>query len=93
MRTSLATLMLVLTTGVASAYCVSVPDDASSGYVRNGVNTAVCLNNELTDTTATKKWQVELNTALGNLDRKFVSDKLETIKPVLPDPLAKPAWP
>jgi hypothetical protein len=93
MRTLIATLLLVATTGAASAYCVSVPDDQSSAYVRNGLKTTICLNNEIAANTAQQNWQVEVNTALGKLDRDFVSDKLDAIKPVvIPDP-SKPAWP
>jgi len=92
MRMLIATMLLAATTGAAGAYCVSVPDDQSSAYVRNGLNKTICLNDELAETTATKNWQVEINTAIGQLDRQFVTDKLDTIKPVLPDPL-KPSWP
>lgn len=92
MRTILAALLLVATTGAASAYCVSVPDDQSSAYVRNGLKRTICLNQELANTTAAKNWQVEVNTALDNLDRAFVSNKLEAIKPVIPNPVT-PAWP
>jgi hypothetical protein len=93
MRTLIATLLLVATTGAASAYCVSVPDDQSSAYVRNGLKKTICLNNEIAANTAQQNWQVEVNTALGKLDRDFVSDKLDAIKPVvIPDP-SQPAWP
>lgn len=92
MRTIIATLLLVATTGVANAYCVSVPDDQSSAYVRNGLKHTICLNNELADTTATKNWQVKVDTALGKLDRDFVADKLDSIKPVIPNPTT-PSWP
>jgi len=93
MRTLIATLLLVATTGGASAYCVSVPDDQSSAYVRNNLKKTICLNNEIAATTAQQNWQVEVSTALGKLDRDFVADKLDAIKPmVIPDP-SKPAWP
>ncbi len=92
MRTLIATLLLVATTGAASAYCVSVPDDQSSAYVRNNLKKTICLNNEATESTAIKNWQVEVNTALGKLDRDFVSNKFDTVQPVvIPEP--KPAWP
>jgi hypothetical protein len=97
MRTIIATLLLIGTTGAASAYCVSVPDDKSSAYVRNNLNKTVCLNEELTDTTAIKNWQVEVNTALNKLDRDFVSNKLDVIKPVVPaigtPNYGTPSWP
>lgn len=93
MRTLIATLLLVVTTGAASAYCVSVPDDQSSAYVKNGIKKTICLNNEIAASTALQNFQVEINTALGRLDRDFVTDKLNAIKPVvIPDP-SKPAWP
>jgi hypothetical protein len=92
MRTLIATLLLLSTTGLASAYCVSVPDTQSSAYVANGLRKSVCLNDELSQSTAIKNWQVEVNTALGQLDRAFVANKLDDIKPAIPDPL-KPAWP
>lgn len=82
MRTLLATLLLVATTGAASAYCVSVPDDQSTGYVRNNLKKTICLNNELAQDTAQKNWEVKVDTALSQLDRAFVADKLEAIKPV-----------
>jgi hypothetical protein len=93
MRTLLATLLLVATTGAASAYCVSVPDDQSTGYVRNHLNKTICLNDEVGEKTAVKNWQVEVNTALGKLDRNLVDDRLDAIKPVeIPRP-GMPAWP
>lgn len=95
MRTLIATLLLVATTGAASAYCVSVPDDKSSAYVKNGLRKTICLDNEIAQNTAQQNWQVEVNTALGKLDRDFVSNKLDAIKPVeIPDYAnPKPAWP
>lgn len=93
MRTLAAILLLIATTGPASAYCVSVPDDQSSAYVRNGLRKTICLNDEIASNTARQNWQVEVNTALGNLDRRFVSDKLDAIRPVtIPDPM-RPSWP
>jgi len=93
MRLLIATLLLVATSGAASAYCISVPDDQSSAYVKNGIKKTICLNNEIAASTAQQNWQVEVNTALGQLDRDFVANKLEAIKPmVLPDP-SKPTWP
>jgi hypothetical protein len=93
MRTLIAALLLMATTGAASAYCVSVPDDQSTAYVRNHTKRTICLNNELAADTAIKNWQVEVNTAIGKLDRDFVADKLDAIKPVeIPSPGA-PAWP
>ena len=95
MRTLLATLLLVATAGSASAYCVAVPDDQSSAYVKNGLKKAICLNDEIAANTAIKNWQVEVNAALGRLDRDFVSNKLDAIKPVeIPDyGSLRPAWP
>lgn len=93
MRILIATLLIVATTGAASAYCVSVPDDQSSAYVRNGLKKTICLNDEIADWTAQQNWQVEVDTALGKLDRDFVNSKLDAIRPVvIPDPM-KPAWP
>jgi len=93
MRTLIATLLLVATSGGASAYCVSVPDDQSSAYVRNGLKKTICLNDAIAADTAQQNWQVEVNTALGKLDRDFVADRLDAIKPVtIPDP-TKPSWP
>ncbi len=95
MRILIATLLLVATAGSASAYCVAVPDDKSSAYVRNGLKKTVCLNDELAANTELRNWQVEVNSALGKLERDFVSNKLEAIKPVeIPDfGSPKPAWP
>ncbi|RYD88838.1 MAG: hypothetical protein EOP61_32820, partial [Sphingomonadales bacterium] len=69
MRVLIATLLLLATTGVASAYCVSVPDDQSSAYVKNGIKKTVCLNNEIAANAAQQNFQVEVNTALGKIDR------------------------
>jgi hypothetical protein len=95
MRTLIALLLLAATAGTASAYCVSVPDDQSSAYVKNGLKKTICLNNEIAQTTAVQNWQVEVNAAIGKLDRDFVSSKLDAIKPVeIPDYASpKPAWP
>lgn len=94
MRTLIAALLLAATTGAASAYCVSVPDDQSSAYLRNNLKKTICLNTEIARNTAVTNWQVEVNAALGKLDRDFVTDKLDAIKPavVIPNP-AMPAWP
>lgn len=94
MRTLIAALLLVTTTGAASAYCVAVPDDASSAYVRNNLKKTICLSNEIARNTTINNWQVEVNAALGQLDRNFVADKLDAIRPavVIPTP-ATPAWP
>jgi hypothetical protein len=93
MRTLLAALLLVATTGAASAYCVSVPDDQSSAYVRNNLKKTICLNDEIATATAEKNWRVEVNTALGKLDRNFVANKLDAIRPVELPGLATPSWP
>jgi len=93
MRLIIATLLLVATSGAASAHCISVPDDQSSAYVKNGIKKTICLNDEIATGAAQRNFQVEINTALGQLDRDFVSNKLEAIKPVvIPDP-SKPVWP
>ena len=93
MRTLIAILLLVATTSAASAYCLSAPDDKSTDYVKNGVKKTICLNNEIAASTAQQNWQVQVNTALGQLDRDFVTNKLEAIKPVvIPDP-SNPTWP
>jgi hypothetical protein len=95
MRTLIALLLLAATSTAASAYCVSVPDNQQSAYVKNGLKKTICLNTEIAEDAATKNWQVEVNTALGKLDRDFVADKLDAIKPVeIPDYAnSKPAWP
>lgn len=95
MRTLIAALLLVATTGSASAYCVAVPDDQASAYVKNGLKQAICLNGEIAQNTATQNWQVEVNSALGKLDRDFVSNKLDAIRPVeMPDYASpRPSWP
>ena len=93
MRLLIATLLLVATSGAASAYCISVPDDQSSAYVKNGIKKTICLNNEIAASTAQQNWQVEVNTALGQLDRDFVANKLEAIKPMVPPDPSKPTWP
>ena len=91
MRTLIASLLLIATTGAASAYCISMPDNQQSAYVKNGLNKTICLNGEIARDTAVKNWQVEVNAALGQLDRDFVADKLDAIKPVeIPDYAAPP---
>jgi hypothetical protein len=94
MRNLIAALLLVTSAGAANAYCVAVPDDASSAYVRNNLKTTICLNSEIARNTAVQNWQVEVDAALGQLDRNFVRDKLDAIQPavVIPNP-ATPAWP
>jgi len=95
MRTLIASLLLIASTGVASAYCVSVPDDKSSAYVKNGLRKTICLDNEIAQNTAAQNSQVQVNTALGQLDRAFVADKLDDIRPVEIPGYANPApaWP
>lgn len=93
MRILAATLLIIASAGPASAYCVPLPDDQASAYVRNGLNTAICLNEELAAATAQRNWQVRINTATGRLDRDFVSSKLDAIRPMaIPTPTS-PAWP
>lgn len=95
MRTLLVTLLLVATTGTATAYCIAMPDDQASAYVKNGLKQAICLNGEIVQDTAVQNWQVKVNSALGKLDRDFVSEKLDALRPVeIPDYAnPRPAWP
>jgi len=92
MRTIIAAMLIIATTGAASAYCVSVPDDQSSAYVRNNLKRTICLDNELSTGTADKNWKVQVDSTLGRFDRNFVSEKLDAIRPVIPSPVT-PSWP
>lgn len=94
MRILIATLLLTATVGSASAYCVAVPDDKSSAYVRNGLKKTICLNEEIAANTGIRNWQVEVDSALGRLDRDFVSNKLDAIRPIeVPDYARPTPWP
>lgn len=94
MRILIATLLLVATAGSASAYCIAVPDDRASAYVRNGLKKTICLNEEIAANTEMRNWQVEVNTALGRLDRDFVGSKLDAIRPPeVPDYARPHSWP
>lgn len=94
MRILIATLLLVATAGSASAYCVTVPDDKSSAYVRNGLKKTICLNEEIAANTEIRNWQVEVNSAIGRIDRDFVGNKLDAIRPVeVPDYARPNPWP
>ena len=92
MRTITIIAVLLAGTVPASALCVSVPDDQSSAYVRNGLKQTICLDNELNAATQQRKLETELRTTLDRLERQSIQQKFDVpvIRPI--DPFA-PRWP
>lgn len=85
-----AIAVVLLATGAAEASCVSVPDDAASAYVRNGLRHSICLEGELARDTALKNFEVEVDATLDRLQRQQLQQKFAV--PAFTDPFA-PAWP
>lgn len=79
MRSAIAIITLLLATGGAMAYCPSVPDNAGSHYVANQANRTLCLQQELAASTAAAQQQVQVDTALRNLDRLVLQQRMEAL--------------
>lgn len=90
MRTLFTITVLLFGIADANAYCVSLPDDASTAYVRNGLNKTICLDNELASATARKNFETEIGATLDRLQRDQLQQRFTA--PVFTDPFA-PAWP
>ena len=59
--------LLAVSTGGASALCVSVPDDGNSNYVENGTAHMLCLQGELGRDTAGAAERARIESELGNI--------------------------
>lgn len=92
MRILLVIAVLLAGTLPAAALCVSVPDDRSSAYVKNGLRQTICLDNELNAATQQRKLEIELRTTIDRLERERIQQRFEVpmIRPA--DPFA-PRWP
>jgi hypothetical protein len=77
MRIALVTAMMLAGTVGARAYCPTVPDDAGSQYVRNGARTAVCMSNELSDTTQYRNFETETRSQIDQLQRQMLQQRVE----------------
>jgi len=84
-RASLAAL-LALMAFPALAYCPSVPDDGSTGYVANTTNTALCLQRELAVDTSLAAEQARIDAQLNQM-------QLELQKRQMQAPVYSPTWP
>lgn len=82
-RAVFAALALVLTSSGAHAYCLSMPDTAATHYVDNSTAHALCLQQELSDTTERlareAQWQAELGAlaAQQQMRRRFQLQRLD----------------
>ena len=75
MRTFLAAFaVMALTSGAAQAYCPSVPDDAGSRYVENGLARSVCLQDELDYETRRRAVDSQVDAASGTVKAKAIFD-------------------
>jgi hypothetical protein len=59
--------LLALSTGGASALCVSYPDDGNSNYVEHRTAHMLCLQGELATATALAAEQARIDAELGNI--------------------------
>ncbi len=64
MRLLLLSAVLAFAAGPALAYCPSIPDDASTGYVANQTQLTLCRANELSDRTALKAQELQFQADL-----------------------------
>jgi hypothetical protein len=64
MRPFLLAALLLAAPLPALAYCPSVPDDASTGYVGNQAQLTLCRANELHDRTALKAQELQFQADL-----------------------------
>ena len=75
MRPLLFTAVLCLAATPALAYCPSIPDDATTGYVGNQTQLTLCRANELHDRTALKAqelhFQADLQAQTKMLELQF----------------------
>ena len=75
MRTLLLSAVLALAVTPALAYCPSIPDDATTGYVGNQTQLTLCRANELSDRTALKaqelQFQADLQAQMKTLELQF----------------------
>lgn len=75
MRLLLLAVLLVATPLPALAFCPSVPDDASTGYVGNQTQLTLCRANELHDSIAREaqelQFQADLQSQTKMLELQF----------------------
>lgn len=90
MRTLLALVLLLAAPSAAHAYCVSVPDDRTSAYVRNGLRHTLCLADELSAETRARNRATATGAVLEQLQRDRLQHRFAA--PVFADPFA-PRWP
>lgn len=77
MRTLIAiAAFLALATG-AQAYCVAVPDTAETGYSKNNVDRALCLQGELTQSTNQQAYRTQVDAMLEQLQRNALQQRLQ----------------
>ena len=88
MRLLASASILVLMTVAAQAFCMSRPDDASTGYVANNTALALCHQGELAQRTGEAAQKARIDAELGNLQMQIERQRLMTLQqPTLP------AWP
>ncbi len=78
MRVFLVPLFLIAATSTASAYCVSIPDDTGSRYVRNGLSHSICLEDDLSRSTERKNFETDTQTSINQIQREILRQRLET---------------
>jgi hypothetical protein len=81
-----ALVLLVVCATPALAYCPSLPDDGTTGYVANSTGTAVCLQRELAVDTYRAAEQARIEAQLNQLQQDLLRRQLQP-------PLTLPTWP
>lgn len=77
MRALIAIAVLALAPTGANAYCYAVPDTAATGYVRNNVNQALCLQGELARSTNEQAFKTQVDATLDRLQRDALQQRLQ----------------
>jgi hypothetical protein len=94
MRTlALASLLVLASAAAASAQCVSLPDDASTGYTANQTALAVCRQMELGDTVRDRQFQQQIDAKMRQLEQMRLNDQLDRAQAALPVIPAAPVIP
>jgi hypothetical protein len=68
----------------AAAYCPSIPDDSSTGYVENSTARALCLQRELARDAELAAQRAEIEARLRDLQLDLQRQQLTFAQPVLP---------
>jgi AmiR/NasT family two-component response regulator len=88
MRLILSLALLLFVASPAAAYCPSVPDDGTTGYVTNNTAKAVCLQRELALDTSLAAERARIEAELNQLQQDLRQQQLQ-----MQQPYFVPTWP